>query len=153
MQALDSTALVEHNARAHGQYSRFPRQIDVLVKGSVAGIAITVVVECKHRSKSVGLGAVDEFIGKLLDVGADRGVMYSFAGFTSPAACRAALSSNPAVIAIALETPPIVAEERGVPGYPADPLVQDFAPQWWEEMDADAFRAFFSDGSWTKWWT
>lgn len=151
--ALDPEAQVLHDARIEGRLSLASRQIDVWVRGSVIGMPITVAVECKRHRRTVDVGTVDELIGKLLDVGADRGLLYSFSGFTNAAVSRAANASNPSVMAVALKTPKIVTDARGVPGYPPDLLVQDMAPQWVEELDEDAYRHFLQEGGWSKFWT
>jgi hypothetical protein len=57
----------------------------------------TVRVYPPPRSKPVGIGLVDELVGKLLDVGADAGLMYAFAGYSSGAHSRAAGARNPKV--------------------------------------------------------
>jgi hypothetical protein len=123
------------------------------VTGTVAGIDLSVAVECKRHSRAVDVGVVDQFIGKLLDIGADRGVLYSYSGFTSPAVLRCERAMNPNVLAVALETPEVVERLRGVPGYPADLLVQEVAPQWVEELDEFAFAKFLRAGEWSKFWS
>jgi hypothetical protein len=150
---LDARATVEHDQRVKGRLSHAKRQIDVLVKGRIVDIEIVVAVECKRLKRPAEIGVVDSFIGKLLDVGADRGVLYAFSGFTSAATARALGARNPAVMAIALETPQVVQDLHGVPGYPVDLHAQEVAPQWVEEVDAEAFRRFLRHGEWSKWWS
>lgn len=150
---LDERAKVKHDQSVDGRLSGTKRQIDVLAVGRIVDVEVVVAVECKRLKRPADIGVVDSFIGKLLDVGADRGVLYSFSGFTSAAAARAMGAQNPAVMAIALRTPKVVNDHRGSPGYPADLLVQDLAPQWVEEMDDDAFRDFLRKGQWSKWWS
>lgn len=94
---LDPDSVVEHDVRMQGLLSRRPRQIDVLVRGTLGGQAFTIAVECKHYSKRLGIGAVDEFAGKLLDIGVDRGVLYALNGLTQPAKDRAAGSQVPKI--------------------------------------------------------
>lgn len=89
----------------------------------------------------------------LLDIGADRGVLYSYSGFSSSAVMRAQAAWNPHVMTVALETPEIITRQSGVPGYPADLAVQDTAPQWAEEMDSSAFAHFLETGEWSKFWS
>jgi len=97
---------------------------------------------------------VDQFIGKLLDIGADRGILYSYGGFTSSAVSRAMGSSNPHVSTVALKSPDMtIAYKVNAPGLPTDLLWQDPAPQWVEEMDEDAFRDFLTAGRWNKFWS
>ena len=58
---------------------------------------VMLVAECKRYTKRVGIGLVDELVGKLLDVGASAGIMYAFAGYSSGAQTRAAGARNPEV--------------------------------------------------------
>ncbi|MGW2489575.1 restriction endonuclease [Streptomyces sp. NPDC001606] len=151
LKALDPDATVVHDEHVMGRLSGTRRQVDVLVTGKVLGLEITVAVECKRHQRPSSIEVVDQFIGKILDIGADRGILYSYSGFSSSAVSRAVGSSNPSVMTIALDTPEII--ERAAPGYPADLLVQDQAPQWLEEMDEDAFRRFLTEGEWSKFWS
>lgn len=83
----DST--LSHNEKLTGKLSGTGRQIDVLIEGSVAGSPITIVVECKHYAKPLGIGKIDEFAGKLADLQAERGILYALNGLTGPARARA----------------------------------------------------------------
>ncbi|MGK8525145.1 restriction endonuclease [Nocardia asteroides] len=151
LSAMDQNANVVHDATVVGQLSGINRQIDVLAKGSVVGHEITVAVECKRHRRPVEIGVMDQFVGKLLDIGADRGVLYSYAGFTDSAVARAIGARNPFVMAIALETPEVLQGPRA-PGLPADLLAQDWTPQWMEEINDDSMTRFLLDGEWSKFW-
>lgn len=148
--ALDPQAEVKHNRYVEGRLSKKPRQVDVLARGAVAGIGITVVVECKRYRRPVAIGDIDQFIGKLLDIGADRGVLYSYSGFSDGAVARAIGASNPSVVSIALETPSMVTELKGIPGYPARLLVQEVPPLFVEDLDRDNFAFFLETGDWSE---
>jgi Restriction endonuclease len=87
---LDPAADVRHDTTVIGDLSGTPRQIDVLITGTIAGQSITIVAECKHYKRRLGIGAVDEFAGKLLDIAAERGILYALNGLTGPALGRAA---------------------------------------------------------------
>ncbi|MFK4267879.1 restriction endonuclease [Streptomyces milbemycinicus] len=152
LKALDHTAEVTHNKHVPGRLSSASRQIDVLVTGKIVGLEITVAVECKRHRRPSSIEVVDQFVGKLLDIGADRGVLYSYSGFSASAVRRAIGAHNPSVMVIALDTPEVVSEGRA-PGYPADLLAQNEAPQWVEEMHEDAFHRFLARGEWSKWWS
>jgi hypothetical protein len=89
LSALDPMASVEHDVSVPGDLSGTLRQVDVMIKGTVADQTITIAVECKRYARPLGIGAVDEFAGKLLDVGADRGVLFALNGLTDPAVRRA----------------------------------------------------------------
>jgi hypothetical protein len=45
------------------------REIDVLIQGTVAGYTRFVAIECKNLDMPVSVGKIDEFAGKLMDVG------------------------------------------------------------------------------------
>lgn len=153
LKALDPSAKVVHDEHVVGRLSGAQRQIDVLATGKVVGLEITVAVECKRHRRPSSIEVVDQFIGKILDIGADRGILYSYSGFSSNAVSRAIGSSNPSIMVIALDTPEIVKHLNRAPGFPADLLAQDRAPQWVEEMNEDAFRRFLADGEWSKVWS
>ncbi len=67
------------------------REIDVLVVGQVAGYSKRIAFECKNERSSVGVQKIDEFIGKLKDVGIppQDGVYVSASGYTQGAIERA----------------------------------------------------------------
>ncbi|WP_225628815.1 restriction endonuclease [Streptomyces werraensis] len=154
LSTLDPAAKVVHNKHVIGRLSGKKRQIDVLATGTVVGQEVTVAVECKRHGRPVNIQLVDQFIGKLLDIGADRGILYSFGRFTSSAVSRAIGSSNPRVSTIALKAPDTtISYIMQAPGLPTDLLYQDPAPQWVEEMDEDAFRDFLTTGRWNKFWS
>jgi hypothetical protein len=68
-----------------------PRQIDVAIRTTVDGAyPILVIIECKDYTRAVGIGKVDELIGKIDDVQAVMGVLVSNSGFTEDANHRAA---------------------------------------------------------------
>jgi hypothetical protein len=103
---------VGYNRRVEGRLSRSLRRVDVLVQGPVLGVQVTAAVECVQRRRSpVDVGAVDRFVGKLLDIGADRGVIYSCTGFTDRARARAAHAQSPPILAITLGDGRLVRDE------------------------------------------
>src|SRR5581483_3827416 len=67
------------------------REIDVLVTGNLAGHTVQIAVECKNESKPIGVQKIDEFIGKLKDVGipCKQGIYVSASGYTEGAIERA----------------------------------------------------------------
>lgn len=87
--AMDRGARVEHSKWIDGHLSQVRRQVDVLVQGTVVGLEITIAVECKRYRRPVGIERIDQFVGKLLDLAADRGILYSYSGFSESAVCRA----------------------------------------------------------------
>jgi hypothetical protein len=96
-------AEVAHNVIVTGAVSGSSRQIDVLVKGNVAGRSISIAVECKRYKRPLGIGAIDEFVGKILDLRVDSGVLFCLNGFTEPARLRAKHALHPKIELIQLE--------------------------------------------------
>ena len=113
-------AQVIYNRRHEGRLSGAPRHVQVMVYGAVANLPITVAVECRQQHRPVGISCIDYFVAKLEDVGADRGILYSCAGFTAPATRRAAHSHDPAVFAISFDErkPALIPRQRRPHGEP-----------------------------------
>ncbi|MDW5322877.1 restriction endonuclease [Plantactinospora sp. KLBMP9567] len=151
--AMDPSAQVVHNQKVRGRLSMADRQVDVLARGTVVGIEVTVAVECKRHRRILDIGAVDQFIGKVLDLSADKGILYSYSGFTDNAVTRAINARNPHILTVAVETPEELTGLLGVPGYPAELSWQEVPPQWIEELRSDAFERFLRTGEWNKFWS
>lgn len=68
-----------------------PREIDVLLSSQVGGYPVHVAIECKNEEKPTGVGQIDEFIGKLKDVGipTQLGIFVSASRYTGGAVRRA----------------------------------------------------------------
>ncbi|MDP9799903.1 hypothetical protein J2S43_008415 [Catenuloplanes nepalensis] len=116
-------AHVVYNRRHDGRLSGAPRHVQVMIHGAVAGLPLTVAVECRQQHRPVGISCVEHFVAKLEDLGADRGVLYSCAGFTVAAGNRAAHTHDPAVLAISIgepAAPRIPRQRRGGSGTSAD---------------------------------
>lgn len=145
--ALDPNAEVIHNTRVDGRFSQTKRQIDIWAVGRIVGLEVSVAVECKRRRRVVDVETVDAFVGKLIDIGADRGLIYSYSGFTNAAVARAISHPTPGIAPIALDTPKAVHELKGVPGYPVDLTIQDMPPFWIEDLPSDSFAAFLKSGN------
>ncbi len=94
---LDPSADVQRDIKIIGQLSGAKRQIDVLICGVLAGEAIAIAVECKRYASRLGIGAVDEFAGKLLDIDVDRGILLGLNGLTAPAMKRAEGARHPKI--------------------------------------------------------
>lgn len=95
---MDPTAEVVHDVTLIGAVSGTARQVDVLVTGTIGGHEVRIAIECKRYSKRLGIGKVDEFAGKLIDLGVDRGVLYTLNGVTAAAAARAAAAAQPGIV-------------------------------------------------------
>ncbi|MDP4507020.1 restriction endonuclease [Nonomuraea turcica] len=138
---FDAEAEVIHNKRTTAKLSKVVRQVDVWVRGKIIGQEIVIAVECKLKSRPLEIGAVDEFIGKLLDLGADRGVLYSASGMTPNAVYRASAASNPSVIPVSLEPAP---GPRSVPGLPMGHEDPDYA-EW---LNSKVYRWLLMSKQW-----
>lgn len=79
------------NVRVQG--ARGTHDVDVLVEFESAGIAVTWVVECKRWSRPVGKDRVLVLSGVVDDIGADRGLIVSEAGYQA-GAIRATEQTN-----------------------------------------------------------
>jgi hypothetical protein len=145
--SMDDNATVVHNESIIGRLSGKSRQVDVLAVGMVVGQKISIAVECKRYHRSIGIGVVDQFVGKLLDLGVERGVLYSYLGFTGPAVSRAFGAVNPSVLPVALQVPEGAPEKetallyRALAVGPVDPI-------WPDEFDMPEYRHFLQTGRW-----
>jgi hypothetical protein len=68
------------------------RDIDVLLEATVAGYEIQIAIECKNERKKIGAPKIDEFAGRLGEVGIPtrHGIFVSASGFTIDALRSAA---------------------------------------------------------------
>jgi hypothetical protein len=81
-----------------GEKSGIDRQIDVLLTAPLMDdVSSVIVVECKNYARRVGIGTVDELCGKLVDVGAEHGVLCAPNGFTAAARARAKNARHPRI--------------------------------------------------------
>jgi hypothetical protein len=86
---LDPSVSVEPNQRLIGRNSGIPRQIDVVLRGSIGPSQILVAVECKFQRRRVDVKQVGEFVTTLDDIGASRGVMVTNRGYSAGAVATA----------------------------------------------------------------
>jgi hypothetical protein len=123
-------AIVEHDQHLPGRHSGVPRQVDVLARSEYEGQTVTAVYECKHYGRSVSLGTVEEFIGKLGDLAVDRGVLCVFGGITDAALRRLCGVTHPRVDLLIWRRPELLygymfigtdGEERWEPVYEGSP--------------------------------
>lgn len=147
---MDPDADVEHDARLPGTVSGTPRQVDVLVTGTIGGIEMRIAVECKRYGKKLGIGKVDEFAGKLVDLGVDRGVLYTLNGVTAAAASRARSAAQPGIVLQQMagnfpeppEWSPSLHELTGFGDCPNDNcLGGDIAWREWPQPDGETVEA------------
>lgn len=81
-------ATITKDERVRGK-SGMNRQIDVAIRTNIAGYKIFIIVECKDYKEKVGIDKVDELIGKMEDVEANKAILVSNSGFTKDALERA----------------------------------------------------------------
>jgi Restriction endonuclease len=67
------------------------REIDVLLTRSIAGIPVSIAIECKNEAKKIGSPKIDAFVGKLQHVGIppQLGIYVSTSDYTGGAIERA----------------------------------------------------------------
>lgn len=82
---------VDENVRLRPVAGGRPREIDILLRSSVAGYPIQIAIECKNECQTVGVGEIDAFIAKLQHVGlpVQTSIFVSSVGFTRGARERA----------------------------------------------------------------
>ena len=80
---------VEHNVRLPGRITGERRQVDVLVRGPLAGRGDeSLVVDCKCVGRRIGVSTVGAFMELLEDVGVDRGCLVTTKGASKGALRR-----------------------------------------------------------------
>lgn len=75
-----------------GKKSGIERQIDISVRRNIGQFEILVVIDCKDHKNPLDVKAVEEFIGLVEDVGANKGALVSPIGFSEAAKVRASNS-------------------------------------------------------------
>jgi hypothetical protein len=88
-QELAPNARVVRNAKLLGKRTGIERQIDILVDQVIGQYPIRIVIDCKDYSSPVDVKGVEEFMGMVEDVGANKGAMVAARGFTETAKKRA----------------------------------------------------------------
>lgn len=65
-----------------GRRSGQRREVDVSLRSRVGSVDVLVIIECRDRSKAQGVTWIEQLASKRGDVGADKAVAVSAAGFT-----------------------------------------------------------------------
>lgn len=86
---LAPDATVEQNVRIPGKSSGVERQVDIVVRARAGQYDLFVAIDCKDYKRKVDVKAVEQFIGLSKDVGANKGAMIAFKGFSQAAKTRA----------------------------------------------------------------
>ena len=86
LKALDPTAKITHDKEIPDKDTGRSRQRDVWIETTVCKhFSLKMLVSCKRYKRKVDQQHMDAFIGEQLSSGAQKGVIYSFSGFTKPA--------------------------------------------------------------------
>src|ERR1017187_609716 len=68
-----------------GKNSKVPRQIDVLVEGEIIDFPFRIIVEARFKKKKLDVNEIGEFVTKMKDVEANKGVIVALNGYTDAA--------------------------------------------------------------------
>lgn len=66
-------AKIEHDVKKKGLISKVTRQIDILIRGVIAGFNLEIVVDCKYFNKNVDVKDVEAFLSYLQDLKVSKG--------------------------------------------------------------------------------
>lgn len=80
---------IKHDVKRWGYLSETERQVDIYIKGAVAGFDLDIAVDCKYFSRNIDVKAVDAYVSMLRDIRANKGVMITNAGYSDAAYNRA----------------------------------------------------------------
>jgi len=80
-----ASADVKYHDSIYGGDSKRSRQIDISIRSRIGSYPVLIVVECKDHKTPVNVTHVENFIQKIRDVRANKGVMISGKGFTKAA--------------------------------------------------------------------
>jgi hypothetical protein len=117
--AFAPDAQVTLDDKVFGKKSGVERQIDIAVRRNIGQFEILVVIDCKDHKDPLDVKDVEEFIGLVEDVGANKGALVSPVGFSEAARVRA---TNSGIDLYRL----VDAEDHDWRTYVALPFVCDF---------------------------
>lgn len=89
LQEMYPSSEITHNTTLPGRYSKTDRQIDILIIDYAAGERFKIIIDGKYYSKKINVKEVEEFIGMMQDVGADKGLLITQKGYSQAALNRA----------------------------------------------------------------
>lgn len=81
-------AVVTLDDRIEGKITETKRQVDISIRQNIGQYSILVAIDCKDLSVPVDVKGVEEVIGLVQDIGANKGAIVSASGFTSTALTR-----------------------------------------------------------------
>lgn len=113
-----SNATIESRSRRlHDRDTGKPREHDVVITWDHGHHKITTAIECRDRSRPVGVPDVEAFADKCAATGVDTGVIVSAAGFRATARAKAAARSITCMDLEEVETFDWLAADFTVVGY------------------------------------
>lgn len=83
------TSKIRWNVNLPGVLSGVDRQIDILVDATVGGAQVRTIIDAKMYGKAIDVKHVEEFLGLVKDVDAQRGMMVTTVGYSKAALVRA----------------------------------------------------------------
>lgn len=90
LQALDKNAKVTHDVKLPDKDTGEPRQRDVWIEAKVCQMfPVKIYVSCKFKGRKLSQQDMDAVIGEFLSSNANKGVIFSKAGFYKPAIKKA----------------------------------------------------------------
>lgn len=87
---LAPNAKVNLDDRVKGKITGVFRQVDITVNQKIGQYEILIAIDCKDLAVPVDVKHLEEFIGLVQDIGANKGVIVSAKGFTRAAKTRGA---------------------------------------------------------------
>jgi len=87
--ALSPGAVVTPNEKIVGQLTGIAREVDISVRHKTGQFNLLIVIDCKDYAEPVDVKDVEEFIGLVQDVAANKGAMVAPMGFSTAAKTRA----------------------------------------------------------------
>jgi hypothetical protein len=85
---------IEFDKKIKGVISGRSRQIDLYIKGQVAGETLAIIIDCKYFDKKIDIKIVESFLGFVKDVKGNKGILITNRGFTKSAYSRAINDQN-----------------------------------------------------------
>lgn len=76
-----------------GVFSKTDRQIDISIRGELAGNKILGIVDCKYYSQKINVKAVEGFLGMLEDLNANIGIMITNNGYSKASINRSSVTN------------------------------------------------------------
>jgi hypothetical protein len=86
---LSPGATVTVNDRILGKITGIERDVDISVRQAVGQYNVLIAIECKDFGRKADVKCVEEFIGLVSDIGANKAAIVSAKGFTETAKTRA----------------------------------------------------------------